>query len=125
MDSSDAWRYALTAFLILTGIGLGFVLYRLGMLLGHVTTSLDETMTEVVPMLGKTSVTLDHVNAELEKVGKITDSAVDTVETVDHAARATTRVAAKPVKVMSSAAAGVTHAFASFRSKRDQRGGVV
>ena len=95
------------------------------MLLGHTTTSLDQTMTEVVPMLGKTSITLDHVNDELEKVGQ------------DHRYRgghgrhrrpdrpAATRAAAKPVKVVSSAAAGITHAFASFRSKRDQRGGVV
>ncbi len=81
------------------------------------TTNLDEAMGEVVPMLGKTSITLDHVNAELEKVGKITDSAVDTVQTVDHAARAVThgRRQARSRSV-NSAVEGARHAFESFKA---------
>jgi hypothetical protein len=76
-------------------------------------------------MLGKTSITLDHVNAELEKVGKVTDTAVDTVQTVDHTARAVTHAAAAPVKAVNSAVEGARHAFESFKAKRRQRGGVV
>ena len=125
MTSTDAWHYALTAFLILFGLGLAFALFRLGTLLKHVTTYLDEAMGEVVPMLGKTSITLDHVNAELEKVGKVTDTAVDTVQTVDHTARAVTHAAAAPVKAVNSAVEGARHAFESFKAKRRQRGGVV
>jgi hypothetical protein len=125
MESTDAWHYALTAFLILTGIGLAYMLFRLGTLLGHATTDLDAAMEEVVPMLGKTSVTLDHVNSELEKIGKVTDTAVDTVETVDRTARNVTHAAAAPVRVVNSAVEGVRHAFESFKAKRQQRGGVV
>jgi hypothetical protein len=125
MDSTDAWHIALAVFLVLTGVTLAYVFFRLSKLLGDVETHLDETMVEVVPMLGKASITLDHVNDELEKVGKITDSAVGAVGTVDHAARAASSAAAKPAKVVSGLSEGVEHAFQSLKSKRRQRGGVV
>ena len=96
MSSTDAWHIALAIFLVLTGVTLAYVLFRASKLLGDVEKHLDETMVEVVPMLGKASVTLDHVNDELEKVGKITDSAVGAVGTVDHAARAASSAAALP-----------------------------
>ena len=40
-SSSDAWRYALAVFLLLTGIGLCFALVRAGMTLGRVNMVLD------------------------------------------------------------------------------------
>jgi len=125
MSSTDAWHIALAIFLVLTGVTLAYVLFRASKLLGDVEKHLDETMVEVVPMLGKASVTLDHVNDELEKVGKITDSAVGAVGTVDHAARAASSAAAKPAKVVSGLSEGVELAFQSLKSKRRQRGGVV
>src|SRR6478752_1640804 len=118
MTSTEAWHYALALLLILTGVARTYMLVRLGLLFGRATTSIEETMTEVVPMLGKASVTLDHVNDELEKVGKITDSAVGAVGTVDHAARAASSAAAKPAKVVSGLSEGVEHAFQSLKSKR-------
>ena len=125
MSSTDAWHIALAVFLVLTGVTLAYVLIRVSKLLGDVEKHLDETMVEVVPMLGKASITLDHVNDELEKVGKITDSAVGAVGTVDSAARAASSAAAKPAKVVSGFTEGVEHAFQSLKSKRRQRGGVV
>jgi uncharacterized protein YukE len=125
MDASDAWRYALALFLILTGIGLTYMLLRLGGLFGQATTSIEQTMTEVVPMLGKASTTLDHVNDELGKVNHITDSAVDATDKLDSTVRTLSSVVSKPVKAVSGASAGVSQAFQSFRSKRNQRGGVV
>ena len=125
MSSTDAWHIALAVFLVLTGVTLAYVLIRVSKLLGDVEKHLDETMVEVVPMLGKASITLDHVNDELEKVGKITDSAVGAVGTVDSAARAASSAAAKPAKVVSGFTEGVEHAFQSLKSKRRLRGGVV
>jgi hypothetical protein len=125
MEASDVWRWALAAFLILTGIGLTYMLIRLGGLLATATHSIEQTMREVLPMLGKASTTLDHVNDELAKVSHITDSAVDAADSLDHTVRTLSSVISKPVKVVSGASAGVTHAFQSFRSKRSQRGGVV
>ena len=125
MDSTDAWQIALALFLILTGLGLAYVLVRVGGLVGDVDRHLDASMVEVLPMLGKASITLDHVNSELEKVGRMTDSAADAVDTVDRAARATSSAAAKPVKAVSGLSEGIEHAFESLKSKRRQRGGVV
>ena len=125
MSSTDTWHYALAIFLILTGAAGAYALVRVGILLTTVDKDLDRTMDEVLPMLGKASVTLDHVNDELEKVGHITESAVDAVDTVDHVARAASSAASKPVRVISGITAGIEHAFESLRNKRDQRGGVV
>lgn len=125
MHASDAWRYALAAFLILTGIGLTYMLLRLGGLIGRATTTIEQVMTEVMPMLGKVSTTLDHVNDELGKVSHITDSAVDAADKLDSSVRTLSSVLGKPAKAVSGVSAGVSQAFQSFRSKRGQRGGVV
>jgi hypothetical protein len=125
VHASDTWRYAFAVFLILTGVGLTYVLVRLGGLLGRATTSIEEAMTEVIPMLGKASTTLDHVNDELGKVSHITDSAVDAADKLDSSVRTLTSVLGKPAKAASGVSAGISHAFQSFRSKRDQRGGVL
>ena len=53
MSSTDAWHIALAVFLVLTGVALAYVLFRVSQLLGDVEKHLDETMVEVVPMLGK------------------------------------------------------------------------
>jgi uncharacterized protein YoxC len=125
MHASDAWRYALAAFLILTGVGLTYMLLRLGGLIGRATNTIEQVMTEVMPMLGKASTTLDHVNDELGKVSHITDSAVDAADKLDSSVRTLSSVLGKPVKVVSGVSAGVSQAFQSFRGKRGQRGGVV
>jgi uncharacterized protein YoxC len=125
MHASDAWRYALAAFLILTGVGLTYMLLRLGGLIGRATTTIEQVMTEVMPMLGKASTTLDHVNDELGKVSHITDSAVDAADKLDSSVRTLSSVLGQPVQVVSGVSAGVSQAFQSFRGKRGQRGGVV
>jgi hypothetical protein len=125
VHASDTWRYAFAVFLILTGVGLTYMLVRLGGLLGRASTSIEQAMTEVMPMLGKASTTLDHVNDELGKVSHITDSAVDAADKLDSSVRTLTSVLGKPAKAASGVSAGISHAFQSFRSKRDQRGGVL
>jgi uncharacterized protein YoxC len=123
--SSDAWRYALAAFLLMTGVGLVLVLVRLSGTLQRVNTALDGVFGEVVPMLGKVSTSLDHVNDELEKVGHITDSAVDATDKVDSAVRAVSDAVQKPARAAAGFTDGVSHAFETFRAKRDRRGGVL
>jgi uncharacterized protein YoxC len=125
VTASDAWQYALAVFLILTAIGLVLVLLRLSGTLQRVNLALDAVFGEVVPMLGKVSVSLDHVNDELEKVGLITDSAVDATDKVDSAVRAVSDAVAKPARAAAGVTDGVSHAFETFRAKRDRRGGVL
>lgn len=124
-SASDAWRYALAVFLILTGLGLTFALARLGGTLGRVNNAIDGLLGEVLPMLGKVSTSLDHVNDELDKVGHITDSAVDATDKVDHAVRAVSDALSRPAKAAAGLTDGVAHAFETLKAKRDRRGGVV
>jgi uncharacterized protein YoxC len=125
MDSTDAWHYALTLFLVLTGLSLSYVFLRMSGTFERINLLLDGLVQEVVPLLSKVSTSVDHVNDELEKVGQITDSAVDATESVDHTVRAITDIISKPVKAASGVSAGIKHGFESFKAKRDQRGGVV
>jgi uncharacterized protein YoxC len=87
MDASDAWQWALAIFLLLTAIGLIVVLLRASGTLDRINKLLDGITPELVPMLGKVSTSIDHVNDELDKVGTITNSAVDATEKVDHSVR--------------------------------------
>jgi ABC-type transporter Mla subunit MlaD len=98
---------------------------RLGGLFSTADTSLKQTMGEVVPMLGKASTTIDHVNDELEKVGHITDSAVDAADSLDSSVRTINSVLGTPARAVSGVSAGISQAFQSLRGKRGQRGGVV
>jgi uncharacterized protein YoxC len=123
--SSDVWRYALAAFLVLTGVGLCFALIRAASTLGRVNAMIDGLMQELVPMLAKVSTSLDHVNEELDKVGRITDSATDATAKVDATVRTVSEAISKPFRAISGATAGISHGFGVFKNKRDQRGGVV
>jgi uncharacterized protein YoxC len=123
--STDIWHYALAVFLVLTGIGACFALLRLGTTFAHVNTALDGIMGELVPMLAKTSTSLDHVNEELDKVGRITDSAADATAKVDATVRSVSEAISKPFQAIAGFTSGITHGFGVFKNKRDQRGGVV
>jgi hypothetical protein len=123
--STDIWHYALAVFLLLTGIGACFALLRAGSTFGHVNTALDGIMSELVPMLAKTSTSLDHVNEELDKVGRITDSATDATAKVDATVRTVSEAISKPFRVIAGFTSGLSHGFGVFKNKRDERGGVV
>ena len=125
VTSTDIWHYALAVFLLLTGVGACFALLRAGSTLGHLNTALDGIMSELVPMLAKTSTSLDHVNEELDKVGRITDSATDATAKVDATVRSLSDAISKPIRAVAGFTAGITHGFGVFKNKRDQRGGVV
>jgi len=123
--STEIWNYALAVFLLLTGIGACFALVRAGMTLGRVNVVLDGVIKELVPMLAKLSTSLDHVNEELDKVGRITDSATDATAKVDATIRSVSEAISKPFQAIAGFASGITHGFGVFKNKRDQRGGVV
>jgi uncharacterized protein YoxC len=125
VTSSDIWRYALAVFLVLAGVGSCFALLRVGSTLGRVNTMIDGLMHELVPMLAKVSTSLDHVNEELDKVGRITDSATDATAKVDATVRSVSEAISKPFQAIAGFTSGLSHGFGVFKNKRDQRGGVV
>ena len=61
------------------------------------------------------------MNGQLDKVDRITDSAVDAVESVDTAVRTVTTAVTRPVQKVSGLAAGVGYGAADFKAGRDRR----
>lgn len=117
---SDFAYLALAIFLLLAGLALAYGAVRLGATLGRASSLLEGTEKELLPVISKVGGTIERVNAQLDKVDQITDSAVDAVTGVDTAVRTVSGLVSRPIGKLAGLAAGVKHAASSFRT----RGGV-
>ncbi len=117
--AGDVANYALAAFLIAVGGGLGYAFFRLGGTFGRLSSLIKGTEQEVLPVINKVGVSVDKVNGQLDKVDRVTDSAVDMADSVDTAVRAVSMAITRPVQKVSGLAAGVTHGAASLKAHRD------
>ena len=97
------------------------MLVRLGGTFARLSAFISGVQTEVVPVIHKAGITVDHVNGQLEKVDVITDSAVDSVNSVDTAIRAVSLAVTRPVQKLSGLASGLTYGFADLRVHRSWR----
>ena len=118
-SATDIAYYALAVFLVLLGVGSFWALLRLGNVFGRLCSLISGTERDLLPVVVKAGGTVDRVNAQLDKADTITDSAVSMAESADTAVRAVSYAIAKPVEKVSGAAAGVSHAYSSFRKNRD------
>ena len=123
-SAGDVAYLALAAFLILAGLGTAYVCLRLGGTLQRLSTFIKGAQDEVLPVVSKVGTTVDHVNAQMEKVDRMTDSAVDAADSVDTAVRAVSLAVTRPVQIATGFAAGVTHGVADFKVHRSWRGAV-
>jgi hypothetical protein len=64
---------------------------------------------------------LAYLLVQLAKVDRMTDSAVDAVESVDAAVRTVSMAVTRPVQKVSGLAAGVSYGAADFKARRDWR----
>jgi hypothetical protein len=78
----------------------------------------------VLPVINKVGTTVDHVNAQMEKLDQITDSAVDAADSADTAVRAVSFAVTRPVQKVTGFAAGVSHGVAEFKTRRNWRSAV-
>jgi hypothetical protein len=122
--AGDAANYALAVFLVLVALGIAWVSLMLGGTLGRLSAFIKGTQDEVLPVISKVGVTVDHVNAQMEKVDRITDSAVDAAESADTAVRAVSMAVTRPVQKVAGLAAGVAHGAADFKVHRSFRSAV-
>jgi uncharacterized protein YoxC len=106
---------ALAIFLVLVGLGFAWVSLKLGGTLQSLSALIKGTQDEALPVVAKVGVTVDHVNAQMEKVDRITDSAVDAADSADTAVRAVSMAVTRPVTKLSGLAAAITHGFADLR----------
>jgi uncharacterized protein YoxC len=117
----DLWRLALSVFLLAVGLSFAYLLVRLGGTVGRLSSFISGTEREVLPVINKVGGSVDRINSQLDKVDRVTDSAVDAADSVDTAVRAVSLAVTRPVQKISGLAAAVTYGAADFRSKKDWR----
>ena len=122
LTALDGLWIALSAFLVLVGLALVFLLVRLAATVRRLTSFIQGLEMEVLPLINKAGGTVDRVNAQLDKVDRVTDSAVDAADNLDTAVRAVTLTLTRPVQKISGLAEGISHGLASLRRRRSVRG---
>ena len=117
----DLWRLALAVFLLAVGLSVAYLLVRLGGTVARLSAFIQGAEREVLPVINKVGGSVDRVNAQLDKVDRITDSAVDAADSVDTAVRAVSVAVARPVQKVSGLAAALTYGASDFKARRDWR----
>jgi hypothetical protein len=118
-SAGDVANYALAAFLIAVGAGLAYLFVRLGGTFARLSSFIKGTERELLPVIHKVGESVDRVNGQLDKVDRVTDSAVDMADSADTAVRAVSIAIARPVQKVSGLAAGIAHGIATLRTRRD------
>jgi hypothetical protein len=111
--------YALAAFFIASGAGLLYLFVRMGGTFARLSSFIKGSERDLLPVIVKAGGTVDRVNDQLDKLDTVTDSAVSMADSADTAVRAVSTAITTPVKKVSGFAAGVSHGFSAFRSRRD------
>lgn len=117
----DLWRLALAVFLLAVGLSVAYLLTRLAGTAGRLSSFIRGAEDSLLPVIGKVGGSVDRVNGQLDKVDRITDSAVDAADNVDTAIRAVSMAITRPVQKVSGFAAGVSFGAADFKASRDWR----
>ena len=112
---------ALAVFLVLVGVGVGWAFLRLAVTFDRLSSLIRGTEREVLPVINKVGGSVDRVNAQLDKLDTATDSAVDAVVAVDEAVRSVSYAVKTPVQKLAGLSAGVSHGWASLRTRRNWR----
>jgi uncharacterized protein YoxC len=123
-SSGEVVDVALAIFLILVGAGIAWVSLELGATLQRLSAFIKGTQEEVLPVINKVGTTVDHVNAQMQKLDQITDSAVDAADSADTAVRAVSFAVTRPIQKVTGFAAGVSHGVADFKTGRSWRSAV-
>ena len=117
-SAGDAAYWGLAIFLVLLGVGSIFALFKLGRLFDRVSSLVQGTERDMLPVVVKTGGTVDRVNYQLDKLDTVTDSAVSMADSADTAVRAVSTAITTPVEKVSGFAAGIVHGVSSFRKSR-------
>ena len=104
--SGDVLDYALALFFVASGLGLAYMLFRLGGTFQRLSSFIRGTERELLPVIEKSGGTVDRVNRELDKLDTVTDSAVSMASSADTAVRAVSTAITTPVKKVTGFSAG-------------------
>jgi hypothetical protein len=117
--AGDILDYALAVFFVASGLGLAYMLFRLGGTFGRLSSLLRGTERDLLPVFVKSGGTVDRVNDQLDKLDVVTDSAVSMADSADTAVRAVSFAITTPVKKVAGLASAVSHGAAAFRARRN------
>lgn len=115
------WRLALAVFLALVGLSAAWFFVRLAGTVARLSSLIRGTEESLLPVFEKVGRSVDRVNGQLDKVDRITDSAVDAAASVDTAVRAVSMAVTRPVQKVSGIAAGVSSGASDFKSRHSWR----
>jgi hypothetical protein len=115
--ASDALRAALAFFLVVVGIGLALVFFRLGELFARLSQTIKRVTEEMIVLLSKAETTMDGVNLELARVDEIMQSAVGATKAGERTAIAVSKAVSVPAKKAAGLAAGIKEAAATIRAR--------
>jgi uncharacterized protein YoxC len=118
----DALWVALSFFLVVVALALAYLLLRTGGTVGRLTSFIQGLEKEVLPVINQAGGTIERVNMQLDKVDRVTDSAVDAADSMDTAVRAVTLALTRPVQKISGLVEGIAHGAASLGARRGVRG---
>lgn len=119
VSSSELLDYALALFFVLSGVGLAYLLVRMGGTFARLTSLIKGTERDLLPVIVKAGGTVDRVNDQLDKVDVVTDSAVSMADNADTAVRAVSTAITTPVKKVTGLSAAISHGYAALRGRRD------
>lgn len=115
---ADVLRGALSFFLVIVGIGIAYVCFRLGGVLRRMSMTVVRVTDEVVPILSRAQTTVDGINLELQRVDEIMVSAVNATKGAEKTVTSISHAVTAPVRKASGVAAAAKEAMATFRAKR-------
>jgi hypothetical protein len=121
----DLAYLGLAVFLFAVGLALGWAFLRLAVTFDSLSSLIRGTEREVLPVIEKVGGSVDRMNAQLDKLDAATDSAVDAVDAVDQAVRSVSFAVKRPVQKAAGLGAGVSHGWASLRTRRSWRDAVA
>jgi ABC-type transporter Mla subunit MlaD len=119
VTSGDVLDYALALFFVAAGLGLAYMLVRLGGTFARLSSLIQGTERDFLPVIQKAGGTVDRVNDQIDKLDVVTDSAVGMAESADTAVRAVSTAITAPVKKITGLAAAISHGAGALKSKRD------
>jgi hypothetical protein len=105
----DVLWICLSAFLVVVGLALSYLLLRLAASAARLTTLLRGLERSVPELVDKLGGSVDRMNRQLEKVDLVTTSAVDAADAADTAIRAVSMAVTRPVQKVAGLARGVSH----------------
>lgn len=115
---ADVLRASLSFFLVIVGIGIAYVCFRLGGVLRRMSMTVVRMTDEVVPILSRAQTTVDGINLELQRVDEIMVSAVNATKGAEKTVTSISHAVTAPVKKATGWAAATREAMATFRAKR-------